>query len=185
LLLLILFQPIANANGQNTLIKGGINVSSLAGIAEQRSLIGYHVGIGGMKELSSRLALKYELIFSQQGTKVSDDDRLAFAYLNMPVLLNMRLGEKFSFDAGPQLGLTLDAWERGELDRNITPNLGTVDLSLCIGVNYFITKRLFTEARYNMGLTNLSRISGTDSFRNAVFQGSVGYYFNRKNEEAE
>jgi hypothetical protein len=185
LLLLMLFQPVTNAYGQNTLIKGGINLASLAGIPEQGSLVGYHIGIGGMKELSGHLALKSELIFSQQGTKLSDDDRLAIAYLNMPVLLNMRLGENFSFDAGPQIGLALDAWERGEIDRNITPNLKTFDISICIGANYFISKHLFAEGRFNLGLTNLRRLSETDSFRNAVFQGSVGYYFNRKNEEAE
>src|SRR5687768_5374478 len=95
-LLLILFQPTANVHGQNTFIKGGINVSSVAGLPEQSSLIGYHLGIGGMKGVSGNLSLKYELIFSQQGTKVTKDYRLVYYYLNTPVLLNARFGENFS-----------------------------------------------------------------------------------------
>lgn len=185
LLFSLLLFPLTDTWAQNTLIKAGINVSSVAGVAEKSSMIGYHIGIGGMKPVLDKVALKYELVFSQQGSQVTDDDRLVFYYLNMPILLNMRSGGKFSFDVGPQLGLALNAFEKRERERDITANLNTFDISLCLGVNYLISERFFAEGRFNLGLTNVSRISDTNSQRNTVFQGSVGYYFNRKNEHPE
>lgn len=176
---------MAMAFGQNTFVKGGINVSSVAGLRENGSLIGYHVGIGGIKEFSSNLSLKHELIFSQQGTKVTADYKLVYYYLNMPILLNAHFGKNFSFDVGPQLGLALKALEKEEPNRDITANLNTLDISLCMGVNYLLSERFFAEGRFNLGITDLSRISETNTYRNAVFQASVGYYFNRKNQQAE
>src|SRR5688500_17628496 len=66
----MLFQPLAGAFAQNTFVKGGINISSVAGIEEKGSLTGFHVGVGGIKQFSSRLGVKHELIFSQQGTRI-------------------------------------------------------------------------------------------------------------------
>lgn len=173
---------MAHTFGQNTLLKAGINFSSVAGVAESGSLTGYHVGIGGLKSFSENIGLKTELIFSQQGTQATADYKLVYYYLNMPLLLNVRLGDKFSFDLGPQLGVALRALEKGERDRDITANLNTLDMSGCLGVSYLITQRVFAEARYNVGITDLSRIDQGRTYRNAVFQGSVGYYFNRKNQ---
>ena len=185
LLFLILFQPVSMAVAQNTLVKGGINISSLTDLPEKSFLIGYHIGIGGIKDVSDKLGLKYELIFSQQGTEITSDYKLVYYYLNMPILLNARSGGNFSFDVGPQVGLALKAFEKGEREGDITANLNTLDISVCIGVNYLINERFFAEGRFNMGLTNLSRLSEKDSFRNTVFQGSVGYYFKRKNQQGE
>jgi len=185
LLLLILFHPAAKIFGQSILLKAGMNASSVAGVPEKTALIGYHVGIGGIKDVSGKLALKSELIFSQQGTKITDDERLIYYYLNMPILLNAHLGNNFFFNVGPQVGLALKALEKRESDRDITANLNVVDVSACMGVNYLISERLLVEGRVNVGITDLSRISVTERYRNTVLQGSVGYYFNRKSQQSE
>lgn len=186
LVVLMLCQPVTNLLAQNTLIKAGINISSLAGLEEQGDLIAYHIAVGGLKNISDNVSLKHELIFSVQGSKLSaDGDKLVYHYLNMPLLLNARCGKNVSLDAGPQLGVVLRAMEKGNSDRDITANLNTVDLSFCIGVNYMLTQNFFTEGRFNLGITNLSRVSESNGYRNAVFQGSVGYYFNRKKQQPE
>ena len=185
LLFAVLFQSMTQALGQSTFIKGGINLSSLAGLSETGSLVGYHFAVGGLKPLSDNLSIKHELVFSKQGTKVTDDFKLVLYYLNVPILIDLRLGKDFSLNAGPQLGLALRALEKGGLDGDMTANLTTLDISACLGANYLISQRLFAEARFNMGLTNLSRVPESDSFRNAVFQGSVGYYFSRKQQPSE
>lgn len=183
LLLVVLAQPMAQAVGQDIFVKGGVNISSIAGLPETSSLIGYHIGVGGMKAISGNLSLKHELFLSQQGTKVSADSRLIYYYLNVPILLSARYGERFSFHAGPQVGMALKAISQAKSDKDITANLNPVDLSFCLGVNYLIGPNFFAEGRYNVGLTNHSRISESKKNRNAVFQGSVGYYFNRKNDQ--
>lgn len=184
LLVLIFFQPLTSALGQNIFLKGGINVSSIAGVPEERSLIGYHVGIGGIRDISSNFSIRHELIFSQQGTRVSADHKVVYFYLNMPILFNAHLGHNFFLAVGPQAGIPLRGVEKGERDTYVTSNLRTIDISVCLVVSYFISVNFFVEGRYNVGVTNLSRISGSEH-RNAVFQGSVGYYFNRKSQDSK
>lgn len=181
---LILFQPAMLVLGQNTFLKGGVNVSSVAGLREHSSLIAYHIGIGGLKDLSNKLSLKHEVNFSLQGAKMSPSgDKLHYYYLNMPVLLNTHLGKNLSFDAGPQFGIALNAIEKAKTDVDITANLNTLDISFCVGFNYLITKSFFVEGRFNLGLNDISRNPDSGTHRNAVFQGSLGYYFKRKNQE--
>ena len=181
---ILVYCSLTNASGQGTSVKAGINVSSIAGIHEVSTLIGYHVGIGGVKELSDILSIRHELIFSQQGTKVSADEKLVNYYLNIPILLNVGLGESFFLGVGPQAGIALRGLMKGESDRDVTANLSVVDFSVCLGIGYRMSERFFAEGRYNAGMTNLSRISESDQ-RNAVFQGSVGYYFNRMNTDSK
>lgn len=182
---LILFQPLSGAFAQNTLIKAGINISSIAGIEEQGSLTGYHVGVGGVKELSSRLGINHELIFSQQGTRINDDNKLIYYFLNAPILLNMQPGKRFSFNVGPQVGMVLKVVAKGERKTDLTAVTSAIDISACLGIGYRITDRFFAETRFNVGLTDLARTDEPRMYTNAVFQGSVGYYFKAKTQQSE
>jgi len=182
--LIFLFYPLTNVSGQGTSVKAGINVSSITGIGEVSTLIGYHVGVGGVKNLSDILSIRHELILSQQGTKLRADEKLIYYYLNIPILLNVHLGKNFLIGVGPQAGIALRGLMKGERDRDVTANMSVVDISVCLGIGYRMSERFFAEGRYNAGMTNLSRISESDQ-RNAVFQGSVGYYFNRMNTDSK
>lgn len=181
----MLFQPLAGAFAQNTFVKGGINISSIAGIEEKGSLTGFHVGVGGIRQFSSRLGLKHELIFSQQGTRINDDNKLLYYFLNAPILLNMQAGKRFSFNVGPQVGMTLKVLAKGERNIDLTATTSTIDISACLGVGYRITDRFFAETRFNVGLTDLARTDEPRMYTNAVFQGSVGYYFKAKTTRPE
>ena len=71
--------------------------------------------------------------------------------------------------AGPQFSFLVndaeDAFETKSFDLAAS---GGVELKIIMG--------LFAQARYNIGLTNVSDNSDVD-VKNGVFQLSVGYYF--------
>ncbi len=85
--------------------------------------------------------------------------------------------------AGPQIGFLISATDEfksssdsGEDD--IKDRLNSVDLGANIGLAYQFNSGLIFGARYNLGLSNINDIAGSDlKNQNGVFQFSVGFKF--------
>lgn len=139
---IVFFALTLPASAQNTFIKAGFNRSSLSGPGSRSPLSGYNIGVGGLKTFSPKLSLKHELIFSLQGTKTASTT-LRYYYLNVPALVDVKLGEQFAFNVGPQLGIIVNAYDKSR-SSDITGSVNTLDLSFCLGFTYAVTKQFLS-----------------------------------------
>jgi Outer membrane protein beta-barrel domain len=142
---------------------------------------------------------------------LSIDDILKFSYLNLPIMFQYKPISKLAIEFGPQLGYML-AGESKHTSTNTSQGVTTTyyktydlfnlidsetgerypnavkrfDFSLNLGASYDITKNVFAQARYNMGLTNIRNLDPRETYdekydltsiKNSVIQLSVGYKF--------
>ncbi len=62
--------------------------------------------------ISEKFAFQPELLYSAQGSDYDDEDfsgSVKADYLNVPLMAKYYVGEGFSLEAGPQVGLLLSA----------------------------------------------------------------------------
>lgn len=158
----IAIMAFALGNAQETRfgIKGGLNISNVVGgdVDNTKSLVGFHVG--GLAEIHvvEKFFIQPELLYSAQGTKfdgpLGTDGDIKLNYLNIPVLAKYYFIEnKFSVEAGPQLGILLSAKAEGEDIKDFTRS---VDFGFNIGAGYNFTDNLSAGLRYTIGLSPLS-----------------------------
>lgn len=125
--------------------------------------------IGGLVDfsVSEKFHVQPEVLYSIEGAKDLD-----FSYVNIPLMGKFYLVEGFNIQAGPQLGILVDA-EGG------TDGLKSTNLSLNVGAAYEMEAGLFFDARYNFGLSNiLEEEEGFNSELNTKgFQVGLGYRF--------
>lgn len=177
------------ANAQKTRfgVKGGLNISTVVGgdVDNTKSLIGFHVG--GLAEIHvvEKFFIQPELLYSAQGTKVDGplgtDADLKLNYLNIPVLAKYYFVEnKFSVEAGPQLGILLSAKANGNDIKDLTRS---TDFGFNLGAGYNFTENFSVGIRYTIGLSPLSDkdIDNTedyyDSAKNSNLALSLAYKF--------
>lgn len=168
-------------------VKGGINLSNFTGdIEDNTSKVGFQVGGFAEIKVSDKFSVQPELLYSEQGTKYDGDEdfKYNFSYLNVPVMAKYYVADKFSLEAGPQIGFLLSAKAKGEegdisVDADVKDFFETIDLGLNFGAGYDFTENLSAGLRYNLGLLNIAKTEdGDDSkLNNSVFSLSVGYKF--------
>jgi hypothetical protein len=170
----------ASAQNVNIGIKGGLNLYTIAGDGDEGNDYkpSFHIGLLGHIHMSDNFALQPELVFSAQGAKYGDDQKLDLNYLNVPVMFQYMFDNGFRLQAGPQVGFLLSA----EADGNdVKDNLNGTDLGLGIGMGYVNPESNFGfDLRYNHGLSNINENDNFDSF-NRGFQLGVFYLFKHRN----
>lgn len=158
-------------------VKAGLNMASISGTgsSDAESIIGFNVGGFANYKLSDNLSLQPELFYSAEGAKSkSASVTTNLGFINLPVLVKYSFGEsKFSAFAGPQLGFLLSA-KAGDTD--IKDMINGTNFSGVFGTGYQFTSNLGVNLRYQLGLSNLSKVDGFESKSN-VFGISVGYSF--------
>ena len=136
---------------------------------------------------------------------------LKLNYLNLPIIIKYKVIEKLSIDFGPQIGYVLSAktkidvtedsrdpsqnysveidmlndgtYEVGGTTIQSKASVNRLEFSLNLGTSYDITEKIFSQGRYNLGLSTIDKNStnGTSinswNMKNSVFQFSVGYKF--------
>lgn len=178
------------ANAQQTRfgVKGGLNLSNWAGgdVSDTKALVGFHVGGFAEIKIIEKLAIQPELLFSTQGTKFDGgaflgDFDVKTNYLNIPVLAKYYIVEKFSVEAGPQLGILLSAKSNGE---DVKDGFKTVDFGFNLGAGYHFTDNVSVNLRYTIGLSPLADNADIenegdyyDSAKNSVLALSFAYKF--------
>ncbi len=193
-------------------LKAGLNLSSLVGEypagLTHKSQGGFHAGVTAEYDLKGKFSLVGELLVSTQGG-VSEYQKNYFnsfmgnyyekqtqtinvTYLNLPVLVKYHITEKFSVEAGPQIGYAVSAKSKLEYvdstdpsnNETITLNMledGTftsggvvyshkkginrMDFGFNIGTTYELSDRIFVQGRYNRGISNVdaNSTSGSDT----------------------
>ena len=193
----VMFAVCFTATSQETRfgLKGGGNYSTITGDDTDGldGRTGFH--IGGLAEImfNESFGLQPELIYSTQGAKEEYSDSgfsekytMKLDYINLPILAKYFITQGLNVNLGPQVGYVINKTGEyevsgGGFDESGSDDLEGVndfDFSLVGGLGYELDMGVFFNARYNLGLGNISEEGGDDfSIQNNVIQLSVGYMF--------
>jgi len=157
-------------------IKAGVNVSKLNNDdIESSSITAFHGGAFALFKLTA-IGIQPELLFSQQGTTIDDVNLgkgdLKMSYMTIPVMVKFYLPGGFNLQAGPQFGFLNSAEFDGS---DVKDSFKNSDMSLNLGAAWDAPFGLVLDARYNIGLSDISDESGLGEFKSGIFQFSVGY----------
>jgi hypothetical protein len=167
-------------------IKGGTNITKVEGKAFRDEFrYGYHLGGFAEIGLGGRLGIQPEVLFNQYQTRADSSFKDVYQnstnfsnykdvklnYLTIPILLNYKLGNILSLQAGPQFGILISQ------DKNLLENgkeaFKSGDFSLTGGAQINISKLRLT-GRYFVGLNNISDVGDQNKWNNQGYQLSLG-----------
>lgn len=186
--------------------KAGLNLASISGddTDDLDGRTGFHVGAVAEFSLSEKFSLQPELLYSTQGAKFEDSGSIGtdlffeeeftikLDYIILPIMAKYYISNGLSIEAGPQLGFIVSAKEDFEISETINgqtssvseeidikDEINSIDFGVNFGLGYKLVNGLNFAARYNLGLSNISDLEGSDDFKiqNSVIQFSVGYSF--------
>lgn len=154
-------------------IKAGLNYANFSGATVQTDAItSYHAGFVARVGLSKGIALQPELLYTTQGATYKDavsELTNELGYIAIPAVLIIDLNKTFSLELGPQASFLLS--EKKEFD---VKDSNTFDFSVVGGLGIKVTKSIFVQARYGLGLTEISKDAEA---KNSVVQVSAGIFF--------
>jgi hypothetical protein len=191
-LVLILFfscGSLLTAEAQMSIgIKAGPNFASIntEASADQnyKSRTGFHGG-GFVLFKFNRVGIQPEVLFSQQGSKVTinqDDFKSNFSYINVPIIVKLYTVAGINLQVGPQFGFLTTAksnydpttGQQFNSTEDVSEAYEKSDVSLALGVGWDLPFGLTVDGRYNWGLSDI-KSGGGSSVKNQVWQFSVGY----------
>jgi hypothetical protein len=159
-------------------LKAGYNSSSvqISDGADFDSKSGFHIGGLAHIHISEHFAVQPELVFSLQGGE-KPNNKLKLNYVNIPVLAQYMIGDGFRLQTGPQFGFLVSAEQKiGNIEVDIDDTFNSFDLSWAFGASYIFSSGIGVDARYNLGLNNISDDSDFEA-KNRVFQVGLFYQF--------
>jgi len=145
-------------------IKAGANFATLTDATGLDNKTGFVIGVFGGIKFNDKVAIQGDILYSQQGADSNIFD-LDLDYVNVPVVLRYFVVQGLNLQAGPQFGFIVND---GDADAE------SFDLSGVAGVGYDLPMGIRLAARYNFGLTDVVKDSGS---KNSVINLSVGYSF--------
>lgn len=162
-------------------IKAGYNSSTVQvrNASDWDSKSGFHLGGLAHIHVAPKFAVQPEIVFSTQGGARSNSE-LKLNYINVPVLAQYMVADGFRLQTGPQFGFLVSAEQKvGNVTFDIDDVYDAFDLSWAFGAGYLFSNGLGVDARYNLGLTNISDDSDFEA-KNRVFQVGLFYQFRNK-----
>lgn len=185
LLALVFFTQAAMAQ-LNFGIKAGTNISKIEGKSfKDEFRYGYLVGGFAEIGLGGKLSIQPEVLFNQYQTRVDTSFKAVYQnafrdassgdvklnYLSVPIVLNYKLGNILSLQAGPQFGVLMNK------DKTLLENgkeaFQNGEFSMLGGAQINISKLRLT-GRYVVGLNNINDIDNQNEWKSQAFQLSVG-----------
>lgn len=207
----IIFAGMTSAMAQemNWGIKAGANYSNLTSDMDPDYIFGFHAGLLAEYKLTPQFALQPELLYSLEGAKAemdfregefffSSEEKIRLGYINLPVMVKYYATPALSFQAGPQIGFLVSAENEYDIVSNfedfeinesgtedVKDELKKISFGLNFGLGYDISSSLFVQARYHLGLSDISDYDDQDEefevdfekLKNQSFQLSLGYKF--------
>ncbi len=191
---IIAFSISSTAQDAKLGIKAGLNYAYIHGsdVQNVEPTFTYHAGALLRIEFTEFVALQPEFLFSVKGT---DDDNYSvdLNYIDVPVLLKIKLGDLFSVHAGPQLSYLLSTNEEGTIT-NFEEQIKDFDLGLAGGLELEMESGLSVGARYSFSVesigedykstvvdpnTNLSSTITVEApdYKNGVIQLFAAFHF--------
>lgn len=167
----------------------------------------FYIGGMAEYKISDKFGLQGEVLYSPLGGKLSvaEEDpnnpdtflnvkaKTTFGTLLVPISAKYFITEGLSVSAGASFGVILSAKQKYSVDFglgipgieidaddevDIKDQINTLNIAPFIGAEYMLENGLFFDARYNMGISNLSKdtTNGT-KMTNSFAQIGVGFKF--------
>jgi hypothetical protein len=181
----ILFTQVAMAQFKLG-VKAGTNITKIEGKAfKDEFRYGYHAGAFIEIGLGDKFGIQPEVLFNQVSSRVDSSFKniyqnaanfnnykdVKLQYVSIPLILNYKLGNVLSLQAGPQFGILMNG------DKTLLENgkeaFKSGDFSMLGGAQINISKFRLT-GRYMVGLNNINDISDQNKWNNQGFQLSLG-----------
>lgn len=178
----IFFLSVSISQAQTNFgLKAGYNASKvqIANSSDFNSKSGLHIGGLAHIHVSEHFAIQPELVYSMQGGE-SPNSTLKLNYLNVPVLAQYMVNDGLRLQTGPQVGFLASAKQKsGNVEVDVDDNYDAVDFSWAFGAGYIFPAGFGIDARYNLGLNDISDNSSFEA-KNRVFQVGLFYQFHNK-----
>ncbi len=174
--------------------KAGLNLADASGsdVSGTSMRVSFHLGALAQISLTDMLSVQPEVVYSDQGAKVSVDNgsggtvsgTYKLGYINVPVLLKYTTSSGFFAQTGPQIGFLLSAKASGGgASVDVKNDFKSTDFSWVFGVGYLTSMNIGIDGRYNLGLSNVENTGttgGTGTIKNSVIQIGVFYLFGER-----
>jgi hypothetical protein len=137
------------------------------------------LNIGGLAHihLSQNWAVQPEVVYSMQGAEFPNGTKVKVNYVNIPVLGQYMFGEGFRVQTGPQLGILTSAKGKlNDVEIDYDNAVKSTDFAWAFGAGYISKSGLGVDARYNLGISDISKTESTDQ-KNRVWQLGLFYQF--------
>lgn len=153
-------------------IKAGADVDKISGTSFKDAFAyGYHLGGFATIGLSKNVSLQPELYYSTANMKRDssidniyqqiDPSKIKFSYLNIPLLLNIKAGEKLSILAGPKFGILSNSTL--SVKENAKSAFKNGDLALVAGLQLNFTG-IYIYGRYQIGVSNINKVADQEKW---------------------
>ena len=150
-------------------IKFGTDIQKITGASfSEKFAFGYHLGGYAEVKMSKSITFQPELFYSavklDTGSSFSQTydsislSKLKFGYINIPLILSIKSGEKMALQFGTRYGIIVD--DNLSLKNNVESAFKKGDFSVLAGVQFNFSK-IKIYGRYQIGLTNLNDITGS------------------------
>jgi hypothetical protein len=161
-------------------IKGGVNYANQSGSGitinsdnyDREAITSYHAGLIAEIKVTDGFSVQPELLYSTQGATYKnafEEFKNELGYLSIPVLAKINFNKTVSLDLGPQASFLLS--ERNNVNFK---DAETFEFGVAGGLTLNVTKNLFLQGRYVLGLTEASQDA---EVKNSVVQISAGFKF--------
>lgn len=160
-------------------IKGGYNLAAVSfdGEEETEQRSGFHIGFYGESFLNESISIQPELMYSQQGYKITNNGETftqKLDYINLPIMLKAYPTKNFFLEAGPQIGLAISHKEEftGLFNGTQEYDPTNFDWGLNFGGGFKSDSGLSLGVRYHLGLGDLY---DEGKAQNRILQFSLGF----------
>lgn len=161
-------------------VKAGVNFASQTGDAfpnqpiDKNGITNFHAGLVAEIKLMEKFSIQPELLYSTQGAsykfeEINQEFKNELAYLSIPVMAKIYMTKSLSLEVGPQASFLLNQKNDVRFD-----DASTFDFALNAGLGLKITKSIFVQGRYSLGLTEASENA---DIKNSTVQLSAGFMF--------
>ena len=161
-------------------IKGGLNYANQSGSGitintdnyNKEAITSYHAGLIAEIKVTNGFSVQPELLYSTQGATYKnafEEFKNELGYISIPVLAKFNFNKTVSLDLGPQASFLLS--ERKNVNFKDSESF---EFGVAGGLTLSVTKNIFLQARYVLGLTEASRDA---EVKNSVVQISAGLRF--------
>lgn len=162
-LTLLLFSVTAFSQASFGLKVGGMVASRIGSgldynlkIAKVSYLAGAFYGVF----LTEQLGLQLELLYANKGRGEARQllIREDLHYLNLPIMLQYVIDQRFGVEFGPEIGYLIGQKQIFTFGTQPpSPFLRDLDIAINLGVNYELTEKIFLSLRYNFGIYDTSK----------------------------
>jgi hypothetical protein len=212
-LLVLIFGDKAATENFHFSLKLGVNYSIIHGYEEGKNATSFNFGLVNSIRLTDKLTLVPEFI-PLAPRQIKDvpvlttgdpdlDDLLVevesasrkFSYIDIPVLLKVKLSDRFSIAAGPQISFLTkaeDTYKSAPIEDvvltteiDIKSAVNNIDLGAVLDLEYIVVhpkggKGINIFLRYNKGFINLAKESESTTYTSSMIQLGATFPFVQK-----